>query len=694
MVCDGVRKVGRPLPMKDLTSVRIETARAALALWVDSDGRLLQGAFGAKCAADEGDAPVAFPAAGDGWYYEPALRATHVDGNTSTDLRVVETSVEGTLTKIALKDPEYPFFVDLYFRAYPGEDIFEAWTEIRHEEEGEVVLEGFASSSLDFGLGEAWVTQFHGDWADEANMLEEKLGFGQKILDSKLGVRAQQFRNPLFLLARGGPAEEDSGEVVGGSLAWSGSFQFVFERMHTGRLRVTAGMNPYASAYRLALGERFATPRMVWAWSDRGTGELSRHLHRWTRKHAVRDGERPRAILLNNWEATYFDFDEKKIVSLFDGAKALGMELFLLDDGWFGVKHPRDADTQGLGDWIPDPKKLPNGIGALTSAAAERGLRFGIWLEPEMVNPKSELFETHPEWAIQQPKRTLEVQRNQLVLDLARPETREYVFEVADRTLRENPGISFVKWDCNRYLTQPGSTYLGKDRQSHLWIDYGRALYDIFARLAERHPHVDLMMCSGGGGRVDHGALRYAHEFWPSDRTDPARRIFIQWGFGHFFPPIAMANHVTDMGERPMKFAFDVAMSGRLGMDVDVDALSPGDRTFAARAIEVYKGIRDVVQLGDQYRLESPYAGPRSGVMSVRGYRAALFVHSLGASPAAPLVLKGLDPTRHYQVQEVNLPEGTQGLEGEFSGVELLTTGLPLPSFGKYESAVFELTAA
>ncbi|RYZ64092.1 MAG: alpha-galactosidase, partial [Proteobacteria bacterium] len=463
--------------------------------------------------------------------------------------------------------------------------------------------------------------------------------------------------------------------------------------MHTGHLRVNAGMNPYASAYRLAPAELFETPRMLWGWSGEGTGELSRHFHRWTRRHAVRDGDRPRAILLNNWEATYFKFDEKKIVSLFDGAKSLGIELFLLDDGWFGKKYPRDGDTQGLGDWTPDPKKLPNGLAALTDAAKAKDLRFGLWFEPEMVNPKSELFERHPDWAIQQPKRALEPQRNQLVLDLSRPEVREYVFDVADRTLSENPGISFVKWDCNRYLTQPGSTYLGKDRQSHLWIDYGRALYDIFARLAEKHPNVDLMMCSGGGGRVDHGSLAFGHEFWPSDMTDPVRRISIQWGFGHFFPAIATACHVTDMGDRPLKFAFDVAMSGRLGMDMDVDKLSEADRAFAGRAIAAYKGIRDVVQLGEQYRLESPYAGPRSAVMNVRGYRAVVFVYSLGDSPAAPLRLKGLDPARRYALREIDVTEGATPFEATLEGAALLSEGLSLPALGNHKSAVFELTA-
>ncbi len=686
------RVTGDATPVRDLRPLRIETAHAALGLYVDDDGRLMQRAFGAKTAS-EADAQTAFPAGGDGWTFTPALSVTHADGNVSTDLRVVGTSQTGDLTKIEMKDPAYPFHVDLLFRAVPEDDVIEAWTEVRHEEKGPVTLTSFASSAPDFGNGDYWLTQFHGDWSQEAQMAEERLGFGIKTLDSKLGVRADQFRAPWFLLSKGGPAQEDAGEVFGGSLAWSGSYRFDFEKMPQGRLRATCGINPYESAYHLKPGEPFATPKMVWGWSEKGTGDLSRKLGRYVRSNVLREGDKPRAVLLNNWESTYFDFDEKKLVSLFDGAKDLGMELFLLDDGWFGVKYPRNGDTQGLGDWTPNPKKLPNGIGALTAAADAKGLRFGLWFEPEMVNPKSVLFERHPDWLIQQPKRSFDLSRNQMVLDLSNPAVADYAFHVVDDALTKNPGISYVKWDCNRFVTQPGSPYLGKDRQSHLWIDYVRHLYDVMDRLAKAHPSVELMMCSGGGGRVDYGAMRFAHEYWPSDMTDPAHRIFIQWGYSHFFPPMASANHVTLSGNHGFKFAFDVAMSGTMGMDVDVNKLSDADRTFVKGAIATYKGIRDVVQLGDPYRLESPYAGPRSAVMSVREARAVVFAYSLGDTPAAPLRLKGLDPSKTYRVREIDLPVGAMGLTTTLDGATLMSAGLPLPAMGRYKSGVFELTA-
>ncbi len=680
-----------PIPVRDLAPIRIETRHAALSFYVD-DGHLFQRAFGSK-SADEPDGQVAFPTAGDGWTFEPALNAIHADGNTSTDLRVTGASTHGDLTRIALKDPQYPFFVDLFFRAYREEDVIETWTEIHHQERGNVLLERFASSSPDLGAGDVHLTQFHGGWEKEMQMQEEPIGYGIKILDSKLGVRADQFRNPSFLLSRGGPAHEDSGEVFGGSLAWSGSFQFAFERLPDGRVRALCGLNPYGSAYHLKPDQVFATPHMIWSWSGGGTGALSRNLHRWARRYALREGDKPRAVLLNNWEATYFSFDARKLISLFDGAKSLGMELFLLDDGWFGVKYPRNDDTQGLGDWTPNPKKLPKGIGELTRSAAEKGIRFGLWVEPEMVSPRSELFETHPDWAIQQPKRALGLQRSQLVLDLSNPKVEEHVHGILQRVLRENPGISYLKWDCNRYLTQPGSPYLGRDRQSHLQIDYVRALYRIMDRLARNYPKVEIMICSGGGGRVDFGSLKFAHEFWPSDMTDPSERIFIQWGYSYFFPVMACADHVTLSGGHGLKFAFDVAMSGALGMDVDVDKLSPADRAFAIDAVAAYKSIRDVVQLGDLYRLESPYDGPRSSMMFVKNDRGTVFVYGLGRSKAAPLRLKGLEPDRRYRVQELNMAAGTKALEATATGRELMEEGLRLPALDPYASKVLSLTA-
>ncbi len=450
-------------------------------------------------------------------------------------------------------------------------------------------------------------------------------------------------------------------------------------------------MNPYSSEYHLEPGETLTTPEMVWAFGASGTRELTQKLQRWTRKNVLRDADEPRSVVLNNWEATGFDFDEAASVGLFGDAKAAGIETFLLDDGWFGVEFPRNDDTQGLGDWAPNPRKLPHGVSALVDAASARDLRFGVWIEPEMVSPKSSLYSAHPEWVIQQPARGPHLYRNQMVLDLTRPAVEKFVSELVDALLTENPGISYLKWDCNRFVTQPGSTFLAADRQSHLGIEYVRALERIFRGIVEEHPHVEIMMCSGGGGRIDYGSLRYAHELWPSDNTDPARRIFIQWGYSHFYPASAISAHVTRMGDRPLKFAFDVAMSGRLGMDLDLAQLSSEDRAFTAKAIAVYKDIREVVQQGDLFRLESPYEGSRSSLMYRLGKRAVVFVYSLGVSAGTSLQLEGLDDGRRYRVHEINRLDG-QPLELEsMTGRRLAEQGLTLPELGEFESRVYEL---
>jgi len=691
--------------------LRVSTGHSALTLRVGRDGRVYQLRYGmaSSNAPSSRRSPARetefYPPYGDGYVLDPAVQATHVDGNTSTDLIYVNhetTRVDDnvTLTRVELRDRYYPFFVNLYFKAYANEDVIEEWTDFRHDEEGTVTLYRFASSASLVKAREYWVTQFHGDWAREAEMSEERLTPGIKVLDSKIGVRASKFRIPSFILALNGPAQETNGEVFGGSLEWSGSYELAFEVDSTNRLHVLSGINPFASEYHLAHGRTFTTPAMLWTWSGHGKGQVSRNFHRWARRYGIRDGAKPRPVLLNNWEATQFDFDENKLVSLFDGAKELGFELFLLDDGWFGNKYPRNGDAAGLGDWQANTNKLPHGLSYLTEQAARRGLRFGIWLEPEMVNPRSELYEKHPDWVIGQPHREPELSRHQLDLDLSNPQVKEFAWKVIDGTLGDNPGISYVKWDANRYVTQPGSTWLKPGEQSHLLIDYNFALYDIMGRMAKKYPNVMAMLCSGGGGRADYGALKYFDSFWPSDNTDPARRVFIQWGFSHFFPACTMCAHVTRSGDRPLKFTLDVAMSGDLGFDVDLAKTSPPDRQAMSNAIALYKNdLREVVGQGDLYRLESPYDGPRSclNYVSADLGKAVLFVFQLKAGDGSAVKPQGLDPQERYAVHEVNLPEGAgsqMAASGEtIDGATLMRDGLIVPCKNPFESAVVELVA-
>lgn len=696
-----------PQMARDPKQIWIEAGSLALVLAVGQDKRLYQLHFGASntgFAAGDSLNSEAYLPFGERSILEPALQVAHADGNTSTGLEFVSQSVQKlgpdvTQTRIELKDPNYPFLVSLLFKAYAGQSVIEQWSEIRHQENAPVMLYQFASAAPTFGTGDYYLTQFRGSWANEMNREEEKLGYGQKVLASRLGARAHEFLASSFLISSGAPSQEDAGEVFGASFAYSGSFQFQFEVASDHRLRAVCGMNPQASQYRLQPNQVFATPPMIWSYSASGRGELSRQFARWGRQYGMRQGNEPRDILLNNWEATYFSFDEKKLVSLFDGARELGMEMFLLDDGWFANKYPRDSDRQGLGDWQPMAKKLPSGLSYLAEEAKKRGLRFGLWLEPEMVNPRSELFEAHPDWAIRQPGRELNLSRNQLVLDLANPKVGEWMFNTVDGILSANPGITYVKWDCNRFITQPGSKYLAADEQSHLWIEYYRSFYDVMQRLVKKHPDVEIMVCSGGGGRVDYSSLRLAHEFWPSDNTDPLHRIRIQWGYEQFFPTSAIAAHVTDMGRRPLKFAFDVAMSARLGMDMDTSKLSAEEKAFAKSAIATYKSIRDVVQLGDVFRLESPYEGARASQLSVSPdrSRAVVFAWQMRDGAASRLALQGLDASKRYSVREINLKAGQAAQIAEsgrvLDGASLMKSGLGFSLSKAFESSVVELRA-
>ena len=690
-------------------SVQISTAHSELMLRVGADKRLYQVHYGSPRKDIASTNLLAretefYPQSGNGFILEPALQVTHPDGNTSTDLIYVKHDTQMltwdvTLTQIELKDPAYPFFVTLCLKSYNQQDVIEQWAEIRNDDDGVATLHRFASASPVIDAKEYWLTQFHGDYKHEATLSEEELSPGIKILDSKIGVRATRFCIPSFILSLGGAAAEETGEAIGGSLKWSGSFQLAFEVDWKNRLRALCGINPFGEQYKLKHGETFTTPAMLWTWSDHGKGQVSRNFHRWARIYGMRDGDKPRPVLLNNWEATDMNFNENLIVSLFDGAKEIGADTFLLDDGWFGNAHPRNKDNAGLGDWQVNSNKLPHGLSYLASEANKRGIHFGIWIEPEMVNPSSDLYEKHPNWAMQQSFREPILARNQLDLDLSRPEVHEFVWGVVDSTLG-TPGVAYTKWDANRFVSQPGSTYLPAAEQSEVLIDYGFALYDIMDRMAKKFPNVMAMVCSGGGGRVDYGSLKYFHSFWPSDNTDPVSRIKIQWGFSHFFPSSSIAAHVTQMGKRPQKFAIDVAMSGALGVDMDVRKLTADQRDALAASIALYKkSVRDVVEQGDLYRLESPYTGPRAALnyVSPDHSRAILFVYQLKTADAAAVKPLGLDPQREYRVQEINLPAGTKSQMAKdgatIDGATLMRDGVIPPCSKELESAVIEIVA-
>ena len=636
--------------------------------------------------------------------FEPAIKMLHNDGNPSLELLFAEekTVRDGNLTttSIVLKDPVYPVTVKLIFVSYYDEDIVKTWSEIIHQEKSPVIMTNFASSMIHLDANNYWLTQFHGDWAKEMRMEESQLTSGIKTIDSKLGTRANIYQTPVFFLAKDKAADENSGEVIAGTLGWTGSFQLSFEIDNSNSLRMIAGMNPFASEYHLKPNENFVTPEFIFTFSTQGKGLASRNLHRWARNYGVMDGHANRLTLLNNWEATYFDFDEKKLTDLFGGAKQLGVDVFLLDDGWFGNKYPRNNDQAGLGDWQANKQKLPHGLGYLVEQAEAKGVKFGIWIEPEMVNPKSELYEKHPDWILKLPNRDEHYYRNQLVLDLTNPEVQDFVYNVVDEMMTKNPGIGFIKWDCNRMMTNAYSPYM-KDKQSHVQIEYVRSFYHVMERLRTKYPHLPIMLCSGGGGRTDYGALKYFTEFWPSDNTDAVERVFIQWGYSYFFPSITSCNHITTMGKQTLKYKTDVAMMGKLGYDIRVNEMSAEELEFSKMAVQNYNRLKELIWNGDLYRLVSPYEEERAVLMYASQDKTKSLLFSYSLHPRAfnqfsPVRLTGLDPKKSYKVEETNkMPGSRSGFSSEgktFSGDYLIKVGLSLPNNNELTSAVIEIT--
>ena len=611
----------------------------------------------------------AYTPAGSRNLLEPAISVTHADGNNSLDLSYVshqQTKVSDgvNLLKILLKDPAYPFEVTLCYKSYYDTDVIEQWTEIRHQEKGNVILNKFASANLYLKADSYWLNQYHGDWAKEMQPEESMLTHGIKTLDTKLGTRANLFQPSVFMVSLGKPATEDEGSVLYGAMEWSGNFRVDLEMDYQDNLKIIAGMNNYASPYTLKAGETFTTPAFLYTFSDQGKGDASRKLQRWARDYKLLDGKGSRLTLLNNWEATYFDFNEQKLAELLKDTKKLGVDFFLLDDGWFGNKYPRNDDHAGLGDWQENKKKLPNGISSLVKEAENAGTRFGIWIEPEMVNPKSELYGKHPDWVVKQPKRDEYYFRNQLVLDLSNPKVQDFVYGVVDGLFTKNPSLAYIKWDCNAVIYNAYSAHL--KNQSHFYIEYVRGLYKVLERIRTKYPKVPMMLCSGGGGRVDYAALQYFTEFWPSDNTDPIERIFIQWEYSYFYPAISSSNHVTDWGRQPIKFRTDVAMMGKLGFDIVVSKLSEKDLQFCQEAIKSYNDVKPLIWQGNQYRLSNPREKSVASVLYLNeGQSAGIIFNYLvnnryGEGSKFPVLLKGLDAAKKYRIAELNLYPGTK----------------------------------
>ena len=704
--------------------IRISTDATDLILQVAPNGRLYQSYYGSKLMneVDIKNLPYYVHAGSDGsvtprgWevyagsgaedYFEPAIAITHNDGNPSTILRYVSSERKeitgGTETIILLRDDKYPVDVTLHYATYPKENVIKTWSEIKHQEKKPVTLWRYASTILYFNNANYFLTEFSSDWAREAQMSTQQLQFGKKILDTKLGSRAAMHVQPFFQLGLEQPAQEQQGNVLVGTIGWTGNFRFTFEIDNVGNLRVIPAINPYASTYELKPNEVFTTPEFIFTLSNQGTGKASRNLHTWARKYQINNGQGDRLTLLNNWENTYFDFNQELLGNLMKEAKHLGVDMFLLDDGWFGNKHPRNDDHAGLGDWEAMRSKLPGGIPALIQLSKEAGVKFGIWIEPEMVNPKSDLFEAHPEWAIRLPNRETYYYRNQLVLDMSNPKVQDYVFNVVDKIMTENPEMAYFKWDCNSPITNIYSPYL-ENKQGQLYIDHVRGVYNVFNRVKAKYPNLPIMLCSGGGARCDYEALKYFTEFWCSDNTDPIERIYIQWGFSQIFPSKAMCAHVTSWNKNTsVKFRTDIASMCKLGFDLGLKDLNADELTYCQDAVANWKRLKKVILDGEQYRLVSPYDCNHMSIMYVAPdkNKSVLFaydIHPRFQEKLLPIKPQGLNPEQMYKVEEINLMPGvasTLDVNGKiFSGDYLMKVGLNAFTTTNANSRVIEITA-
>lgn len=641
----------------------------------------------------------AYPAYGLNTPAEAALAMRHSDGNLSTALVAtgcdVKNEGKASVTTVHLKDPVYNIKVDLKYRAYNDVDMIEAWTEILNGEKGTVTLTTFASAMLPIRRGDVWMSLLSGTWAAEGQLSHEKLQPGEFVIRNNDGTRNSHTDHAEVMFSLDGKGQENVGNVIGAALVYSGNYKLKTVTDDTEYHYFFASINEQNSEYHLKKGETFKTPALALTYSTQGLSGASRNFHKWGRKYILAHGDKERDILLNSWEGVYFDINQKGMDQMMADIHSMGGELFVMDDGWFGTKYPRVTDNCALGDWVVDTKKLPNGIEGLLSDARKNQVKFGIWIEPEMTNTTSMLYEKHPDWVIKAPKRDAVLGRGgtQLVLDLSNPKVQDFVFGVVDNLLTKYPDIAYIKWDANMPIMNHGSQYLSAAEQSHLYIAYHQGFAKVIDRIRAKYKDVVIQCCASGGGRANWGMLRGFDEFWVSDNTDAMQRIYMQYGTSYFFPAIAMASHISAVPNHTvfrttsLKYRIDVAMSGRLGMEIQPKNMTDEEKALCRKAISEYKEIRPVVQFGDLYRLVSPYDNQGlSSIMYVSEAKdkAVFYWWKLVNfyNVHLPRVkMAGLDENKMYKVKELDVIDNKPlDCEGKsYSGKYLMEHGLEMP---------------
>ncbi len=655
--------------------------------------------------------PQEYPAFGNGDFRSPAYQIRTADGSTITEFiydsheifqgkpplkglpsAYIEDQCEADTLVLTLVDSMLGIGMNLSYTIYRELDVITRSVSFEHLGTRDVEIHKCMSMSVDFHQSNWDWLHLHGTWGRERHIERKPLYHGIQTVSSARGSSSHQHNPFVALLSKG--ANEEYGDVYGISLVYSGNFQASIEVDSFQTTRLGIGINPFDFIWLLKPGESFQTPEALMVYSSEGLGGMSRTYHKLLRTRVCRGvyRDKTRPILINNWEATRFNFNEKKLKDIADTGEELGIELFVLDDGWFG--H-RDNDKSSLGDWYVNKKKLPNGLRELSNYVQNKGMQFGLWIEPEMVSPDSDLYRKHPDWCLHVPGRKRTLSRNQLTLDLSREEVCDALIEMITEVLR-SAQISYVKWDMNRNMTEVGSAGLPPERQKETAHRYILGLYRILEKLTERFPYILFESCSGGGGRFDPGMLYYMPQTWTSDNTDAVERLSIQYGTSIIYPAITMGAHVSDVPNQqvgrttPLLMRCHVAMAANLGFELNIDKLSSDDKKVIMKQIKQYHQIKDIVGFGDLFRLLSPFNGTDTAWMYVSPDQenAVVFYFKTLASPNPPffrLKLRGLNPREVYRVNN-----GNQAYFGD----ELMQIGLTLPLIKKdFSSFIYHIEA-
>ena len=703
---------------------RLDGGGVSYAFGVNSRGELQQLYWGGRLASADAipkavpmpewasfdssytNTPQEYAGWGAGLFVEPALKVTFADGNRDLVLHYVSHTEVADGFDVVLKDILRPIFVTLHYRMDPASGILARSATIENRGKEEATLEQVAAAAWALPPAHYTLNYLTGRWGSEWTLNQETLRPGERVLESRRGSTGHQ-SNPWFAIQEGKP-EEEHGEVWFGALAWSGSWRITVEEDQLDAVRVTGGFNPFDFGYVLHAGQSLETPVFYGGYSAKGMGGASRILHRYELSHIlphrIGTGEdahpKPRPVIYNSWEATGMDVNEAGQMALAERAKALGVDRFVMDDGWFGQ---RKNDRAGLGDWYVNPQKFPHGLKPLIDKVHSLGMDFGLWVEPEMVNPDSDLYRKHPDWVLNFPGRPRSEMRNQLVLNLARPDVRAYVFGFLDKLLTEND-IAFLKWDYNRNWSEPGWDQLPPNEQKKVYVAFVRNVYGILAELEKRHPKVEIESCSGGGGRVDLGILRYTDEVWPSDNTDPFDRLSQQWGFSYPYTGQIMMAWVTDsphwLNNRATTVTYRMlsSMEGSLGIGANITKWTPEEMATAKHLIAAYKEVQPTIVQGDLYRLISPLHGSEFSATEMvnRAKSQAvvfLYIHSTQEGRGFPtLKLEGLDPAAEYALTSIAGKAAAQ-TPATASGAWWMRHGLAMDSSfrGDFQAAAFRL---